>query len=562
MRFRRVIAMAVACLVAMAGIAPVEAGCASRACMAALVSGGQHFTYRVDSVRGTSAGPVFQNITSLPTIKSGDSIGLACGSYWRQQLSINANNVTVAGYGQCSSALIGASGNLPILDASDVILNANLTDDGSGAYSTATITFIDSASPSKVNVLETGGPGDPATGQFLKYVTSQALCDSTAGSYFIPSMTEVFMPATGKIYIHPTDSSNAISNGYLYEFSNRAGGIVATAGSSNLKISNVEGRKSADNGGSIQVGDNATITNVIARNGGKHNMIAGGGVVISHSLLVDAYYSIPNLLVLYDNAGTGLNLTVTGNIFQQSVLLAGMTSGQAVFSHTSGGSHGSALLNGNWYISLNNAIMTGAQFANVTSVVASNENMSKLSNGYTLQQNWTVNNWNYVSALNNNQQPLYSPTGFSGLVLSINNSNVCAANTNHGLIDLRSPATALTITGGKLYVNTPQANSAFEAVSNTATGIGSTFTFNGVDFGGAVNFWKPIQDGASGDTFLGDHNIYESLLFAPQFILNNAAAKTTLPAWQALVSPADANSTESGGSAVSACTLPTIPSVN
>ena len=57
-------------------------------------------------------------------VTAGQSVGLACnGSHWRQQLTIDAADVTVSGYGNCTAASLGAAGDLPILDASDVIAN-------------------------------------------------------------------------------------------------------------------------------------------------------------------------------------------------------------------------------------------------------------------------------------------------------------------------------------------------------------------------------------------------------------------------------------------------------
>ena len=83
------------------------------------------YTYCVDSVNGNDAnsgscaiGQQKQNITALPSLASGQSIGLAGDSYWRQELRITADNVVIAAYGP---------GARPILDASDRLLNAGFT---------------------------------------------------------------------------------------------------------------------------------------------------------------------------------------------------------------------------------------------------------------------------------------------------------------------------------------------------------------------------------------------------------------------------------------------------
>ena len=181
------------------------------------------YTYYVNSATGnngnsgTSFGLPLKDVTSLPSLTAGQSVCLEGGSWWREQLTIGVANVMIAGCG---------TGALPIFDASDVIPNANFTADGSGGY-TATIAPVDVGDTGWINAYETGGPGDSATGQTLANVASQALCDSTAGSYWVNGQTTSWtIPASVTICVHPTDSSNAKTNGYTYEFSSRAAGLT------------------------------------------------------------------------------------------------------------------------------------------------------------------------------------------------------------------------------------------------------------------------------------------------------------------------------------------------
>jgi hypothetical protein len=93
----------------------------SNAFLAALAAAGnQNFTYYVDSVNGndanngTSKASAFQSLSSVPLLTTGQSVGLACGSYWRGYLlDVNSSgNIIFGSYG---------TGAPPVMDGAVVV---------------------------------------------------------------------------------------------------------------------------------------------------------------------------------------------------------------------------------------------------------------------------------------------------------------------------------------------------------------------------------------------------------------------------------------------------------
>jgi len=521
------------------------------------------YNYYVDSVNGNDANPgtspalAFQNITALPTITAGQSIGLADGSHWRQELSTSANNVTVAGYG---------SGALPIIDGSDIIPNSSFTKTAgyTNVYNTATITFPEAADGMWANAWETGGPGDSTTGTILAEVASEALVDSTACSYYIPTMTGSVMPSSAIVYIHSCDGSSPIANGYTYEIAQR-GGLRLTGSSETIR--NIEGRKNANDAGSINVGDSSLISGVIARDGAKHNVLAGQGTVVNNSTLIDGYYpatagSGDSFLVFHDSTASGLPISFNNSICQSDQLTAGNGEASCVISHTSDSSlFGTASLIDDWAISENGTALALEGLGNITSEVDTNVYAYNLTGGYGPQVNTTITGGQYVSSTPSNT-PIYPAAGIS---LTINGAKICASNTVQGFIRDIGANISINVSNSEIYLNSPGGENGAKFIYNGGNS-GESYTFNNDDFGSNVASWIVIEDFGSGNTFsggttAGTQNIYESSSQAPQSYFN-AIHSSTLAAWQSAISPADSAATESGGNAVSACTLPTIPTVN
>lgn len=524
------------------------------------------YNYYVDSVNGsdsnagTSPALAFQNITALPTIQAGQSVALADGSHWRQQLTINASNVTVTNYG---------SGALPILDASDIISNASFTKTTgyTNVYNTATTTFTEGGSIAWANMWETGGPGDSSTGTFLANESSMSAVDSTACSYYIPTMTTSFMPNAEPIYIHSCDGTNPVTNAYTYEVAQRTGLLMT---SFDGKVYNVAAEKSADNNGVFDLegdGNSYTVSGVVARDGGKHNLFAAGGSTVENSTFIDGYYPAAGgantMLVFYDNIGSGLPITAIGNVFQNDQNTSGNGTNSAFLSHTgTSGSLGNVTLENNWYIGKNGAPFDIGQFNNAGSLSASGEYGSQLLTGYNTVQPATINNVQFVSSVSGNIFVYMTTAGN----LTIENSSACESNLggSQGMVFLNtsSGSLTLTLTDNKFYLQTPTSGNVTIWDHGTAT---TTWMINGNDFGSNyTSNWYVYGDANTASTFSGGTttaaaNIYESS-GSPRWSWHGNYP-STLSGWQSLISPADSAATGSGGNASSACTLPTIPNV-
>lgn len=533
----------------------------SKACSKLVQSCTTGYTYYVNSATGnnsnvgTSFGSPLKDVTSLPSITAGQSVCLEAGSSWRQQLTVANNDVTVGGCG---------TGSKPILDASDVIANASLTADGSGAYFTASITFIQGGQPAWINVFETGGPGDSSTGQFLANVASQALCDSTPGSYYVPGLTGTNMPTAAAIYIHPTDSSNAITNGYLYEFSNRRGGLYSTG--LRTTVANLEGRKNSGNDGAIELeaqGGSYTVNNVIARDGNKHSMFVSSGSSVKNSLFINSYYAgnYGGLLVLFDQVGQNLSSTLINNIFQLDQKVDSLNSISAFISHTGSGTMGPVAENNSWYIAKNEATLSGTGLANVSSHTANGTNGSNVKTLFSPYVNTTINNAHGVTNYGN--YSTFAQFGASGITVTFNNPQFCynsgTINSSNAYYFIAGNVSVvinggITYIAGSMYYYMGDGGSAPNGINLTV----NSHTFDGTQ-GGSTAYYFTGSGGVFAGGQAGNANSYNTAKIT-QWLFNNTN-KITLAAWQAFVSPQDSAAITTGNG-LPACTLPTIPTVN
>lgn len=515
------------------------------------------YTYYVDSVRGSDAnagttpyGGAFQNTTAVPALTTGQSIGLLCGSYWRQQITVSVNTATVSGYPLSCPAIAAR----PILDASDVVANANFTKTAgfTNVYQTPTLSFLTTG---WVNVWETGASGDSGTGTYLANVSSQSLVDTTPGSYFISGMTSSGSPASAVIYIHSTDGSSPITNGYLYEYAGvRGSGLNMT--SLNGKILNLQAQKSSTNNGSITLngdGNSYSVNGALIRDGGKHNIFLPCGSSLENSTVIDGYYpGSGNLGVFFDGTGTILPFWVTDSIFQQDQNIAG-NSISALFQHTITGTCGPGVVFSNWFIAKNGASFSGMSFANTNSIVLSTDYSSQLTETVTVYGNTEIVNSQFFSTITNNTAISVSA---NNVALALYGLSACAANVSNGMIYSPETSVIITLANSSLYLQTPSANSI--NMINASNGSLSVVSNNN-DFGGSNSFVRPYDLAGTGNTFAGNNSIYEASGIN-RWTLNNTLY-TTLATWLSAVAPQDAASTSSGGNAVAACTLPTIPNI-
>jgi hypothetical protein len=256
----------------------------------------QGFDWYVDSVNGsdsndgkTIAAPLKSIATLLAkTITSGQRIGLARGSSWREQLTVPADGITVAAYG---------TGAKPLLDCSDII--------AAGSWSkTAGYTYV-----YQVSVVIEQYPD-----QFMslweddvRYTIAAdlAACDSTAGTYYCADMST--SPAT--VYVHPADNSNPGTNGKKYEYPRRSQGVQCLF--ARCTISGLHTRRNLSNNGSLEVRKNCYVSDCLVSEGTKHNMLVNGGTVVSGVEVADAYYNGLSKVALVWNQDYGNDEDVT-----------------------------------------------------------------------------------------------------------------------------------------------------------------------------------------------------------------------------------------------------------
>src|ERR1035441_4092157 len=225
------------------------------------------FDWYVDSVHGddsysgkSSARPLktIAGVLGQP-IRSGQQIGLAAGSSWREQLIIPTANVTVAAYG---------AGPKPLLDCSEAI--------AAGAWA---------KTPVQTSVYQSNVPLDWDIGKTFVSVwedgarlvraTSVANCDATPGSYF-PS-AESTSPIT--LYVHAADHSNPSSNGKLYEYSRRRHGLDPSA-HPGCTFRGIWTRRNAHQDGSLLCADRNY--DCLATEGSYHNIYLGPGCYLEN----------------------------------------------------------------------------------------------------------------------------------------------------------------------------------------------------------------------------------------------------------------------------------------
>lgn len=528
------------------------------------------FTYCVDSVYGADASggtglysKAYKTLTAVPTLTAGQSVGLAAGSYWQNQM-LNlgtAANLTISSYG---------AGPRPIIDGAAAITNASLTADGSGGYFSGTITFayngVGQGSGPWINLLEVNGPGDPATGKIMTNVASQALVQTTACSYYIPGMsTAAGTPTSAVIYLHACDSSNPITSGYTYLYSNQRAAMYSSGGGYGTVVG-VEGRNAAGKNGPFDFENNDgfgyTISSILARNCGDHCVVAPGGTTISNSVFINGYWGTQQstFVVDYESASSGKPFVLSGNIYQQDQQPSNSGGAVAVISHSGNlAALGAITSSGEWFIAKNGANMIGPspQYATTNLIGDIASQLSKFA--YTSSNLFVTNSQSVSTYLYNN----FVETSANGLSLVLSGNKVCS--TNGVAIDKFNSNTALSVSlTNETYYRYDKTNSV-DFVSNFASSAASALTVNGSVFDAAVQHTQPYDMGGSGWTFsggasAGTTNSYSSADFVDNFTWNGAYF-SSLPTWLSTISPQD-TSAKTTGSGLSACTLPPMPSVN
>lgn len=571
---------------------PKNANALTHRQLTTLLGGAPRYTYYVDSVNGSDANSgksptqAFQNLTAVPTLTKGQSVGLAAGSFWRQQFSSsNIDNITIAGYGNITSATSGAASTLPIISADDVLPNANFvkTAGQTNVYNTASaVAFATSGLSNScgwINVHEDNHLGAPG-GLFLQSVTSIALCDSTPGSYYIPGMTGAsggtIPPAT--IYIHPFDGSNPITNGYTYDFTNRVSCLFING--KNVTVKNVEVRGGNSVNGSLALlGDNkqCTVNNVIGRHGIQVSLGISGGSTITNCLVINMYnLSVPYLgsqmLSPFDVNGAGLPFTMSGNILQQDQALPGNVTVPLNKQVNSTGTDGLITFKNNWIIGKNGAVVSAMYLSpSGTAAVFDGNYATGITGFYTHYGTWPA-------TISNNQMVVTTPSGgyagfdapsnpitlnIANATVTLTNNKFCHIGQYYGTISVQKSGCTVN-SSGNLYFLSTSVQGYNGAIVGTSGNNNCVINSSNDDFGtnvGAGNLWPVAAAFVTGWTFNGSNNIYENKNLVPHWTLNSSTAITSLAAWQATAGVTDTGSTESGGNAAAAANLPPIPSV-
>lgn len=263
------------------------------------LGGGASFTWYVDSINGddgntgTSPAQAFATIAALESagISAGDSIGLARGSTWREQLDITVDNVTVAAYG---------SGAVPILRADNVAANASFGKTGgqTNVYEISLTPEWFGSGKDFLNIWEDD--------VYLTRAADLGACDSTPGSYY-PSGSS----GTITLYVHSSDSSDITSNGKVYEYSHRKYGLECRS-ASGVTITGITTMRNLHADGSMVVGPNGVITDCNCNDGSAHNILVERGCTLNNVIASGAYNTASFTLFVY-NANTPSGEIVTFN---------------------------------------------------------------------------------------------------------------------------------------------------------------------------------------------------------------------------------------------------------
>jgi hypothetical protein len=100
--------------------------------------------------------------------------------------------------------------------------------------------------------------------------------ESSPGSYFSDL-------GNNTVYVHPTDSTNPVTNSFTYDACAHAGGIQGLSNSSNGTrdniVRNIRVRRPGANNGGIVLSQECSILNCAVEWGGKHHVLLGSGTI-------------------------------------------------------------------------------------------------------------------------------------------------------------------------------------------------------------------------------------------------------------------------------------------
>lgn len=475
------------------------------------LAGGGGYTYYVDSVNGNDANDgrsevtAFATIGALPELVAGQSVGLARGSHWREQLTLPANNILIGAYG---------SGARPILDGSDILSSGGWTDSAGRAdantnvYSRA-IATASTGTKTWINIYE-----DDSN---LAYVTSLANCQSTAGSYYVSSHTS----ATPTVYIHPTGGGNPASNGKVYEVTTRLYGINADT-RTGIRLTGITTRRNLHENGSTAVFTGARLTNCRFEDGSKHNVIYRENSILTDCVAENSYYGGQGatLFVLNQTSPTGLPCQ---HIRCQALNTIGSTNVDGFYAHiNTSGEFGDQYFEDCDVVGCDDSY----NFLQVGTVTLDNCRATGfLITGVQLYTDLIIRNGCQFKASSGSQRAIYM-LGGTGQTLDMDDSYICVGNSS----------------GGAIYVNGD--NATLNIDNCIIKGAGSLIYFPSTETGLVLNSHNNLFDTAARDydlrgtsTINSDDNQFNG----EAWVRIGVTEYNTLAAYQA-ASDQDANS--------------------
>jgi hypothetical protein len=259
------------------------------------------YDWYVDSVfgndgnSGKSPAQAFQTIAQLSVagFGSGESVGLARGSHWRESLTLPGVNHTVEAYG---------SGARPILDGSDVIAGGSWIKTGG-----------------RTNVYEyTASVPTAGANNFFNVFENDIQCTwyadlaSLDAAVTLPGMYIANIATlTPTLYIHASGvDKNPATNGKTYEASLRPYGIYGT---DREFISGIQVMRGYQKDGTLAVRDDCSIYNCLVQDAAQYGIFTGEGSEVAGCTVINGHHGTSSSIIqiLYNrNAPTGRGVTI------------------------------------------------------------------------------------------------------------------------------------------------------------------------------------------------------------------------------------------------------------
>lgn len=374
-----------------------------------------------DSNAGTSSFSPFATITKLLTVmQAGDSVGLAKGSTWREELLFPGNASQAYAYGV---------GNKPVLDASDIAVKANISKTG-GQTNVYQISVTIPTRAGEVNFFNIWE--DDVN---LTLVASIAACDAAAGSYYIAAYT-----GSQTLYIHASDSSDVSANAKVYTYSARIASVYGRS-YSGCVLQGVRCQKQIGNGGSILLGISSTVTDCDAFWGNKHNIYVMDGSTLTNVLAKDFYFnSSASLFVHNQDTPAGLGVTYTNCTAQLTAYQAIVTQVGFYGHQNTSGTFGTVTYTGCAVINCN----VGFDFEEATAGVLTNPTLTGVNIGirsYSVPLTITNITWNTGNGVN--QFGVIAQAGTPAI--SVNGLTMATADINTLLFIYSTVANVYTV---------------------------------------------------------------------------------------------------------------------